>query len=101
MIVTNLSEYSSGRRRLRLGIVGGGTGLIGVIHANGARLSNRWDVVSGALSSNPETAKSAGLRWHFDPDRCYLDYAEMAKAEAARRSHARRAAWQPHSFQQN
>ena len=84
MAVTNLSQYGIGKRRLRLGLVGGGTGLIGAIHANGARLSNRWDVVAGALSSNPETAKSAGQKWHFDPDRCYLDYAEMAKAEAAR-----------------
>lgn len=84
MTVTNLSEYNTGKRRLRLGLVGGGTGLIGAIHANGARLSNRWDVVAGALSSNPETAKSAGQKWHFKSDRCYLDYAEMAKAEAAR-----------------
>jgi predicted dehydrogenase len=84
MIVVNLSEYSAGKRRLRLGLVGGGTGLIGAIHANGARLSNRWEVVAGALSSNPKTAKSAGQQWHFDLDRCYLDYAKMAKAEAAR-----------------
>ena len=84
MIDVNLSEYSVGKRRLRLGVVGGGTGLIGEIHANGARLSNRWDVVAGALSSNPETAKTAGQKWHFKPDRCYLDYAQMAKTEAAR-----------------
>ena len=84
MEITNLSDYSDGKRRLRLGLVGGGTGLIGAIHANGARLSNRWDVVAGALSSNPETAKSAGKKWHFDPDRCYLDYAQMASKEAGR-----------------
>lgn len=84
MVVKNLSEYSAGKRRLRLGFVGGGNGLIGAIHANGARLSNRWDVIAGALSSDPKTAKSAGQKWHFDPDRCYLDYTAMAKAEAAR-----------------
>ena len=62
MAFTNLSQYGIGKRRLRLGLVGGGTGLIGAIHANGARLSNRWDVVAGALSSNPDTAKSAGKK---------------------------------------
>ena len=84
MTATNISEYSAGKRRLRLGLVGGGTGLIGKIHANGARLSNRWDVVAGALSSNPETAKTAGQNWLFNADRSYTDYVEMAKAEAAR-----------------
>jgi len=45
-------------RKLKLGFVGGGKGaLIGEIHANGARLSNRWDIVAGCLSSNPKKAK--------------------------------------------
>ena len=58
MIVANLSEYSAGKRRLRLGLVGGGTGLIGTIHANGARLSNRWWILgsdAGACGSASES----------------------------------------------
>lgn len=71
-------------RRLRLGMVGGGRGLIGQVHANGARLSGRWDLVAGALSSDPTVAKNAGAAWHLPPDRSHADFAEMARAEAAR-----------------
>lgn len=70
---------------MRLGIVGGGPGsFIGPVHANGARLSGRWEVVAGALSSRPAVAREAGRAWFFDPDRCYGDYREMAEREAAR-----------------
>jgi predicted dehydrogenase len=72
-------------RRLRLGFVGGGQGaLIGEIHANGARLSNRWDVVAGALSSDPERSRRSGEHWMLPADRIYTDFHEMAAREAAR-----------------
>ena len=72
-------------RRLRLGIVGGGRGaFIGPIHANGARLSNRWEIVAGALSSRPEMARQAGAEWFLAADRSYADYHVMAASEAAR-----------------
>lgn len=78
-------SYPTAKRRLRLGMVGGGQGaLIGQVHANGARLSNRWDVVAGALSSNPERAVRSGKEWHFADDRIYTDYHDMAVKEAAR-----------------
>ena len=73
-----------GVRRLRLGMVGGGTGFIGPIHADGARLSGRWNVVAGALSSNPDKARKAGGEWGLAPDRIYVDYRDMAASEAAR-----------------
>jgi predicted dehydrogenase len=69
---------------LRLGMVGGGRGLIGRVHANGARLSGRWDLVAAALSSDPDVAQATGADWHLPPDRCYADYAGMARAESAR-----------------
>ena len=79
------SSYPPNERRLRLGMVGGGgMGTIGAVHANGARLSNRWEVVAGALSSDPERARAAGRDWLLRPGRCYRDYREMARAEAAR-----------------
>ena len=57
-------DFPLASRRLRLGFVGGGQGaLIGEVHANGARLSNRWDIVAGALSSKPERAKVSGKVW--------------------------------------
>ena len=78
-------DFPLASRRLRLGFVGGGQGaLIGEVHANGARLSNRWDIVAGALSSNPERAKASGKAWLLADDRVYSDYREMAQAEAAR-----------------
>ncbi len=71
-------------RRLRLGMVGGGRGLIGRVHANGARLSGRWDLVAGSLSSDPSVSESTGAEWHLTPDRRYADYDAMARTEAAR-----------------
>src|SRR5258708_3128081 len=72
------------RRRLRLGFVGGAGGFIGPLHADGARLSGRWDVVAGALSSDPVVALAAGKEWNLAGDRTYASYAEMAAKEAAR-----------------
>ncbi len=80
-----INEFPPPSRRLRLGFVGGGHGaLIGGVHANGARLSNRWDIVAGALSSSPERAHASGKAWMLADDRIYTDYREMARAEAAR-----------------
>jgi predicted dehydrogenase len=73
------------KRRLRLGMVGGGEGaFIGEIHAMGARLSNCWDVVAGALSSDPRRAKASAADWRIAEDRAYASFAEMAEREAAR-----------------
>ena len=76
--------YPPPERRLRLGFVGGGTGLIGAVHANGARLSDRWEIVAGALSSDPARATAAGRAWMLPEDRVYPDFRAMAEAEAAR-----------------
>jgi len=69
-------------RRLRIGIVGGGR--IAVTQATAARLSNRWEVIAGALSSDPNAAKARGAQWYLPEERCYSSYEEMAKAEAER-----------------
>jgi len=73
------NSFPPPERRLRLGFVGGGRGsMIGAVHANGARLSNRWITVAGALSSDPVVAKESGKDWLFASDRVYTDWAEMA-----------------------
>jgi len=78
-------QFPPAERRLRLGVVGGGQGsFIGKVHARGARLSNRWDVVAGALSSRPQVARASGREWLLAEDRIYTDYREMAEREAAR-----------------
>jgi predicted dehydrogenase len=71
-------------RRLRLGFVGGGRGgQVGAWHAAGARLSGRWDIVAGALSTDPGTAALSARDWGLDQARSYADHRAMAAAEAA------------------
>lgn len=80
-----VSDYPASGRRLRLGMVGGGRGaLVGQWHAGGARLSGRWDIVAGALSSDPETARASGRDWLFAEDRIHTDFRHMAADESAR-----------------
>lgn len=72
-------------RRLRLGFVGGGRGgLVGAWHRNGARLSGHWDIVAGALSTRPETARLSAADWGIAPDRAFSDVRQMIATEAAR-----------------
>ncbi|ANY78582.1 oxidoreductase [Microvirga ossetica] len=69
-------------RRLRLGMVGGGRGaFIGAVHRIAARLDDRWELVAGALSSDPERARASGEDLLLKPDRIYGDYNEMARRE--------------------
>lgn len=75
-------------RRLRLGMVGGGQGaFIGAVHRIAARLDDDWELVAGALSSDPERARASGAELRIDPARCYSDFREMARAEAERTRH--------------
>lgn len=69
-------------RRLRLGVVGGGR--ISGMQATAARMTDRWEIVAGAFSSDPARAKAAALEWFLPEDRCYTSYTEMARAEAGR-----------------
>jgi predicted dehydrogenase len=72
-------------RRLRLGMVGGGRGaFIGAVHRIAARLDDRWQLVAGALSSDPERARASGADLMLAPDRVYDSAEAMARAEAAR-----------------
>jgi len=72
-------------RRIRLGMVGGGEGsFIGPMHRMAARIDDRYELVAGALSSDPEKAKTSAAALGLAPDRAYADFAEMAAAEAAR-----------------
>lgn len=74
-----------GSRRIRFGMVGGGTGsFIGYVHRIAARLDGDYELVAGALSSKPEVARESGRNLGIADDRCYDSYAAMAKAEAAR-----------------
>lgn len=72
-------------RRLRLAVIGGGPGsFIGPIHRMAARLDDRYDIVAGALSSDPARAVSAGALLGLAPDRCHPDALALLAAERAR-----------------
>ncbi len=72
-------------RRLRLGMVGGGRGaFIGGVHRIAARLDDQYELVAGALSSDPERARQSAADLHIAPERSYASFAEMAQHEAAR-----------------
>ncbi|KAE8755492.1 MULTISPECIES: Gfo/Idh/MocA family protein [Paraburkholderia] len=71
------------QRRLRLGMVGGGQGaFIGAVHRIAARLDDRFELVAGALSSDPQRAQASAVEAGIA--RSYTDWREMARAEAAR-----------------
>lgn len=71
--------------RIRLGMVGGGQGaFIGAVHRIAARLDDRYALVAGALSSDPDRARASADALHIGPDRAYADFRQMAEAEAAR-----------------
>jgi len=75
----------SAPRRLRLGMVGGGTGaFIGDVHRIASRIDDRWELVAGALSSNAERSAQSATELGITSDRRYSDFAEMATVEAAR-----------------
>jgi len=72
-------------RRLRLAVIGGGPGsFIGAMHRQAARLDDRYELVSGVLSSNPERAIAAGKDIGLPADRIHASVAAMLGAEAAR-----------------
>ena len=71
--------------RLKLGMVGGGQGaFIGGVHRIAARIDDQWDLVAGALSSDPARAQASAAELGLDPARSYDSFAAMAQAEAAR-----------------
>lgn len=73
------------KRKLRLGMVGGGQGaFIGAVHRLAARVDDRFELVAGALSSDPQRARESALELGIEIDRAYADWREMARAEAMR-----------------
>uniref|UniRef100_UPI0028ADFA83 Gfo/Idh/MocA family protein n=1 Tax=Agrobacterium sp. TaxID=361 RepID=UPI0028ADFA83 len=72
-------------RRIRLGMVGGGQGaFIGAVHRIAARLDDRYELVAGALSSDPARANASAVMLGIEADRSYASFEDMAVAEAAR-----------------
>ena len=73
------------KRRLRLGMVGGGQGaFIGAVHRISARMDDKYEFVAGCLSSTPEKAKSSANEIGLSLDRSYPDFKTMAEEESKR-----------------
>ncbi|MGI9610381.1 MAG: Gfo/Idh/MocA family protein [Acidimicrobiia bacterium] len=67
--------------RLRLAVIGGGPGsFIGAMHRAAARIDDRYELVAGALSSDPERSRLAGASLGIR--RAYSDGLELIEAEA-------------------
>jgi len=72
-------------RRLRLAVIGGGSGsFIGAMHRQAARLDDRYEIVTGILSSNLEKSKKDAMEIGLSPDRLYSTVQEMLDKESAR-----------------
>src|SRR5688572_33512581 len=72
-------------RRVRLGIVGGGSdSVIGRTHLIATRADGLCDLVAGAMSVDPEIALSSGHQQLLSSDRIYTDWREMLEKESQR-----------------
>ena len=71
-------------RKLRMGMVGGGTGsFIGDVHRKAAAIDGMIELVCGAFSSTAEKSIASGKALHLDEGRCYSTFEEMIEKEAA------------------
>lgn len=71
--------------RIRYAMVGGGRGaFIGGVHRIAARMDDRFELVAGALSSNPENAQASAADLHIAADRAYTSFEEMLRVEKTR-----------------
>ena len=72
------------KRKLRMGMVGGGRGaFIGTVHRMAAALDGKIELVAGCFSADPKKSKVSGDDLFLEPARVYATYQEMALKEAA------------------
>ncbi len=74
----------SWKRKLRMGMVGGGEGaFIGGVHRIVATMDLQIEIVAGCFGRDPENTRRTGEALYLDPQRCYDNYQSMAEGEAA------------------
>ena len=74
----------SWKRKLRMGMVGGGQGaFIGGVHRIAAALDQQIELKLGCFSRDFENTRETGRRLYLDPQRLYATFYEMAEKEAA------------------
>jgi len=73
------------KRKLRLGMIGGGQGaFIGAVHRLAARIDDKYEFVAGCLSSTPAKAEESAKEIGLDLSRSYPDFKTMAEEESKR-----------------
>jgi predicted dehydrogenase len=65
-----------------MGLVGGGGGFIGRVHAIAAGMDGRAELVAGALSSDPDRARAFAPDFGIPPERAYASHREMVEKES-------------------
>lgn len=74
---------STSRQRIRLGMVGGGQGgFIGGIHRLAAWLDDQYELVAGALSSDPQKALASGRDLRLAEDRIYSNFKGLMESKS-------------------
>ena len=72
------------KRKIRMGMVGGGQGsFIGAVHRIAANLDGQIELVCGCFSSRPENSLATGQSLFLPDNRIYASYQEMIEKEAA------------------
>ena len=70
-------------RKLRMGMVGGGSGaFIGAIHRLAALMDGQIELVCGCFSQNPENSVSSGKSYFLAENRIYSTYQQMFEKES-------------------
>lgn len=75
---------SSWKRKLKMGMIGGGQGaFIGHVHRVAAMLDQQIELTAACFSRDPANCRDTGQQTYLQPHRCYESAETMAKAEAA------------------
>jgi predicted dehydrogenase len=78
------------KRKLRMGMIGGGKdAFIGAIHRIAANMDGQIELVCGALSMHADVAQESGKMLFLPEDRTYNTYDEMFEAESQRPANER------------
>ncbi|XQW86555.1 Gfo/Idh/MocA family protein [Thalassotalea piscium] len=71
------------KRKLRMGMVGGGQGaFIGAVHRIAAQMDGEISLCAGAFSRDPQRSHESGLSLYLPENRIYSSYQAMIQAEA-------------------
>src|SRR6516162_962758 len=74
------------QRKVRVGMVGGGPGAgIAETHRTAMRIDDRYALVAGVFSRDPQKSLAAAGKLNVPEERVYADYEAMAEAESKRK----------------